>query len=78
MQLLGRAGIFQGMGQVSDVQADLVGGHTLNMILKAEGDAATAPGLRAQTKAEGGEGSLRKRRGTCRLWMNCCQCQASC
>lgn len=41
------------MGQVSDVQADLVGGHTLNMILKAEGDAATAPGLRAQTKAEG-------------------------
>lgn len=63
MELLGKAGIFQVMGQVSDLQIGLVGGYTLNMILKADGDAATAPGLSAQTKAEGGKGSLGQRKG---------------
>lgn len=51
------------MGQASDMQIGLVGGCTLNMILKADGDAATAPGLSAQTKAEGGKRSLGQRKG---------------
>lgn len=51
------------MGQVSDVQIGLVGGYALNMILKADGDAATAPGLSAWTKAEGRKGSLGCRNG---------------
>lgn len=33
------------------------------MIFKADGDAATAPGLSAWTKAEGGKGSLGSRKG---------------
>lgn len=55
--------IFQVMGQVSDMQIVLVGGCSLPMILKADGDAATAPGLSAQTKAEGGKGLLGHRKG---------------
>lgn len=50
------------MGWVSDMQIGLVG-YTLNMLLKADGDAATAPGRSAQTKAEGGKGSLGHRKG---------------
>lgn len=40
------------------MQIGLSGGCSLNMVLKADGDAATAPGLSAWTEAEGGKGSL--------------------
>lgn len=62
MKLLGKAGVFRVMGWVSNMQIGPVGGYTLNMILKADGDAATAPGLSAQTKVEGGKGSLGHRK----------------
>lgn len=35
------------MGHASDMQIGLVSGYALNMLLKADGDAATAPGLSA-------------------------------